>query len=239
MRYALYPTPHLREQPMIRNDYYMRLVEQFTQALAISTGFKQAKDYPKALSVIQNTLQQIFGVDPKFIDTIHEEDLLILLRSGNTVDPDRAVMIAALEKSAGEIYEAQGQEEKAYYAYLKSLALYLEVLLSDGDTVLKEYIPELDTLLDKFTDFDLSTSTKFRLWRYYEKTGKYASAEDALYELLGDEESGPEIVREGVDFYRRLLAKSDPELMAGRLPREEVEEGLAKLEQQVEKNWEE
>lgn len=216
---------------MIRNDYLMRLIEQFTQALAIALGFKRAKDYPRALSVIQNTLQQIFGVDAKFIDTIPEEDLLVLLRVNGIIDPDRAVMIAVLEKVTGEIYEAQGQEEGAYYAYLKSLALYLEVLLSDGDTVLKDHIPEIDSLLAKFTDFDLSYPTKFRLCLYYEKTGKYAKAEDVLYELLEDEESGPDMVREGIEFYRRLLAKSDLELTAGQLPREEVLEGLAKLEQ--------
>jgi tetratricopeptide (TPR) repeat protein len=218
---------------MFRNDYLMRLIEQFTQALAIALGFKRARDYPKALSVIQNTLQQIFGVDAKFIDTIPEEDLLVLLKVNGTIEPDRAVMIAALEKLTGEIYEAQGQEEEAYYAYLKSTTLSLEVLLTDGDTVLKDYIPEIDSLLAKFTDFDLSYPTKFRLCLYYEKTGKYAKAEDVLYELLEDEEAGPGIVREGIDFYRRLLSKSDPELTAGQLPREEVEEGLEKLEQQM------
>lgn len=218
---------------MIRNDYLMRLIEQFTQALAIALGFQRARDYPKALSVIRNTLQQIFGVDPGFLDTIHEEDLLILLKSGGAIDPDRTVMIAALQKLTGEIYETQGLEEEAYYAYLKSLALYLEVLLSDGDTLLKDYIPEIDSLLAKFTDYDLSCETKFRLLLYYEKTGKYAGAEDVLYELLDDEESGPEIIEAGIDFYRRLLEKSDPELVAGQLPRDEVEEGLAQLEQMM------
>jgi hypothetical protein len=215
---------------MIRNDYLMRLIEQFTQALAISLGFKRAKDYPKALSVIQNTLQQIFGVDAKFIATIPEEDLLGLLKVNGKIEPDRAVMIAALEKATGEIYEAQGNEEGAYYAYLKSLALYLEVLLNGGDTVLKDYIPDPDSLVAKFTDYDLPCPTKFRLWRYYEKAGKYAKAENILYELLNDEESGTDIVPEGILFYRRLLAKSDPELVAGQLPRDEIQEELARLE---------
>jgi hypothetical protein len=109
------------------------------------------------------------------------------------------------------------------------VAIYLEVLLTDGDTILKDNIPEIDSLLAKFTDYDLSYPIKFRLYLYYEKTGKYAKAEDVLYELLEDEEAGPGIVKEGIDFYQRLLAKSDPELTAGQLPRDEVEEGLAKL----------
>ena len=218
---------------MIRNDYLMRLTEQFTQSLAIALGFQRARDYSKALSVIQNTLQQIFGVDATFLEAIHEEDLLILLRSSGALDPDRTVMIAALEKLAGEIHEAQGQEEDAYYAYLKSLTLYLEVLLSDEDTLLKDYIPEIDSLLVKFTDYDLSCETKFRLLLYYEKTGNYGGAEDVLYELLEDEETGSEMLREGIGFYRRLLLKSDVELIAGQLPRDEVEEGLASLEQQL------
>lgn len=218
---------------MIRNDYLIRMIEQFTQAHSIALGFKQARDYPKALSVIHNTLQQIFGVNAKFLDAIHEEDLLILLKASGALDSDRAVMIAALEQVTGEIYEAQGLEEDAYYAFLKSLTLYLEVLLEDGDTLLKGHIPDMDSLLTKFTDYDLSCETKLRLLLYYEKTGKYAWAEDVLHELLEDEETGPEMIRDGIEFYRRLLAKSDAELTDGELPRDEAEEGLANLEQQL------
>lgn len=220
---------------MLRNDYLMRLIEQFTQVMTIALGFKKAKDYQKSLSVIQNTLQQIFGVDAKFIDSIPEEDLLILLKVNEIIVPDRAVMIAALQKVTGEIYEIQGNQEGCYYAYLKSLTLSLEVWLNDTDTsaqtLLKEYLPEIDSLDAKLADYNLPYPTKFRLWRYYEKFGKYAKAEDILYELLEDEEYGMDIVNEGISFYRRLLSKSDPELTAGKLPREEVEESLAKLEQ--------
>jgi len=75
-----------------------------------------------------------------------------------------------------------------------------------------------------------------RLLPYYERAGRYADAEDVLYELLtetrtldaGEFETGADV---GAAFYGRLLARADAELGAGGLPREEVEEGRHTLEQ--------
>jgi tetratricopeptide (TPR) repeat protein len=213
---------------MLRNDYLMRLIEQFTQAIALILGFKKAKEYKKSLTAIQDTVQQIFGVDAKFIDTIPEEDLLILLKVDGNIDPDRAVMIAALQRITGEIYEAQKELDLSYFAYLKSLTLYLEVFNHDGDTLLSDYLSEIEPLIGKLEHYELPCRTKHRLWRYYEKTGNYAKAEDLLYELIEADERESDILGQGVGFYERLLTKTDPELNAGNLPREEVEEGLTK-----------
>jgi hypothetical protein len=214
---------------MLRNDYLMRLIEQFTRAIALISGFKKARDYKKALSEIQDTVQQIFGVDAEFINTVPEEDLLILLKVDGKIDPDRAVMIAALQGIMGEIYEARNDPDSRYFAYLKSLTLYLEVFIHDGDTVLSEYLSEIEPLIGKLADYELPYPTKLRLWRYYEKTGNYSKAEDWLYELMDDVECESDLVSRGVSFYEHLLTKDDPALAAGNLPREEVEEGLTRL----------
>jgi hypothetical protein len=49
-----------------------------------------------------------------------------------------------------------------------------------------------------------------------------------LWELV-ETEDGDEYVEEGIDFYDRLLAKPDEDLVAGDLPRDEVAEGLARI----------
>jgi len=59
--------------------------------------------------------------------------------------------------------------------------------------------------------------------------GKYSQAEDALFEMIEAEDAGEGIVEQGIAFYTRLQQKSDAELLAGNLPREEVAEGLAHL----------
>ncbi len=214
---------------MLRNDYLMRLIEQFTQATALILGFKKAKKYKNSLAAIQDTVQQIFGVDAKFIDTIPEEDLLILLKVNGNVDPDRAVMIAALQRITGEIFEERNDSDASYFAYLKSLTLYLEVAISPEEPIFSEYPTEIEPLLTKLEPYELPYQTKHRLWRYYEKTGNYAKAEDILDELIETGESQGDILSQGISFYKRLLVKTDADLNAGNLPREEVEEGLTRL----------
>ena len=59
--------------------------------------------------------------------------------------------------------------------------------------------------------------------------GRYAQAEDLLYELLEAAPGSKQMVVQGVSFYQRLLQKSNQELITGNLPRAEIEEGLAEL----------
>jgi hypothetical protein len=51
-------------------------------------------------------------------------------------------------------------------------------------------------------------------------------AENVLFDILA---ATPEFSTEGLQFYRRLLTKSDEDLRAGNLPREEILEGIAEL----------
>jgi hypothetical protein len=66
------------------------------------------------------------------------------------------------------------------------------------------------------------------LFRYYESAGKYSKAEDVLFEALEDS-GGADWVAAGQAFYERLAGKSDAELAAGNLPREELEESREEL----------
>ncbi|MFL5697429.1 MAG: DUF6483 family protein, partial [Ktedonobacteraceae bacterium] len=82
---------------------------------------------------------------------------------------------------------------------------------------------------------ELPLKTKIKIFRYFEKMGSYARAEDVLFEMVEGEEkekepADNEVIEQGIAFYNRLLKKSDTDLKAGNLSREEVEEGLAQLE---------
>lgn len=68
---------------------------------------------------------------------------------------------------------------------------------------------------------------------YSELVGVFAKGEDALFrviKLIGPE---PRVVERGIGFYNTLLAKTDAELEAGDLPRDEVEESLGRLQAMV------
>ena len=221
---------------MLRNDYIMRLIEQFTQAMALILGFKNAQKYQDALDLTAETIQQLFGVDAKFIDTIPDEDLMVLLRTNDGIEPDKAIIIAALQKEAGDIFEAAGDSDSSYIRHSKALNLLLEVYNHDTPTNLPDYLNEtgIAGLIAKLDRYELPEATKLRLLLYYEKAGNFAKAEDLLYDMI--ETGQPEIIDRGIAFYRRIALKSDQQLEAGNLPREEVQEGLAELERMKEQN---
>lgn len=91
---------------------------------------------------------------------------------------------------------------------------------------------EVDKLLEKIViEEDLSDVQRYRLFKYYWVIGQYASAEDLIYFMVKNSNSAAKetYIKEGINFYKDLLLKSDNELTIGNLPRDEVNEGLAEL----------
>ena len=77
-------------------------------------------------------------------------------------------------------------------------------------------------------DVPLPVPVLRRLFAYLEDRGLYATAEDALYEWLDQDEAAA--IPEGIAFYDRLSKKTDADLERGNLPRTEIDEGRNKLQ---------
>jgi tetratricopeptide (TPR) repeat protein len=214
---------------MIRQDYIMRMIEQLLRVLAEATALKKATQYPEALLALDQALQELTGFDSKFVNALPDESLILMLKSGDTLDADKCIIIADLLEAEGDIYEAQGRLDESYYRYLKALNLFLAAFLSHVQTNLPHHFVQIETIGDKLALYELPRKTKYNLWQYYEQVGRYAQAEDVLYELIEAEADAPEIVAQGISFYQRLLSKSSKELVTGNLPRAEIEEALAEL----------
>jgi hypothetical protein len=65
--------------------------------------------------------------------------------------------------------------------------------------------------------------------QYCERTGSFAKAEDAFFALLDVEPGNSRLIDFGIAFYQRLQSQSNEALVAGDLPRAEVEAGLGEL----------
>jgi hypothetical protein len=221
---------------MLRNDYIMRMIEQFINALAQIQLYKKGEDYLRAFQASEETFQQLFGVNSAFFNMVPTEDLLSLLQTDGILDRDKTIMIAALLKLEGDIYEAQKDPEESSFRHLKSLDLYLEAFLCNSRIELAQHFSDIGELVSSLEDYELPEETNQRLWRYYEKDSQYAKAEDIIYALMenGRDERGT--LEQGIYFYERLINKSDRDLIAGNLPRDEVEDGLAGLKELRRKN---
>lgn len=215
---------------MTQRDYILRMAEMLGRALADILYSREIRDYAAAHELIEEQFRQILGVGAGFIHSVPEDTLLSMLTSFDTLDIEKCLMLAILLKAEGDIYEDQANPDASYYSYLKSLNLFLEVLLYEDNFKSAGNFPEIEDLLNKLEAYELPVRTEQLLFRYFEEIGKYSRAEDVLFDMLDTGEADDELIERGFAFYRRLMRKSDAELLAGNLAREEVEEGLGRLE---------
>ena len=138
--------------------------------------------------------------------------------------------VAALLKTEGDIFANLEKQDESYYRHLKALNLFLRLFLHGKDIEELKLFPNIDDLVQKLEEYELPLPTNQQLFRYYEKAGRYAKAEDVLFEMLEADVLPQDMVTEGMNFYQRLLAKSDDELLLGNLSRDELADGLRQVE---------
>src|SRR6266700_3284006 len=219
---------------MINKDYILRMAERFGRYLDIIIGLRQSNKHEEALIYIDDLFLQTTGLTTGFINSASEDMLLNLLSPLRVLNVEKCLWMAMLLKEEANIYENMGQPTESYYRYLKSLFLFIEVSQRDSAVQELDIDAAISDILNKLAEYELPFKTQERLFRYYEKTGKYAKAEDVLFEMVeaeieasGNKEA---IIQQGMAFYGQLMKKSAAALQAGNLSREEVEEGLAQLQ---------
>ena len=217
---------------MRRDDYLIRLIRQFIETLTGIRSLRAAQQDYAALEAITKLAARLLELPDDGRLRSLREVLAYMGQAGPvTLDRDRQIALAALLVEAGSIYEAQRRLDDSYHCYLQALHRMLEVTLDGSGAALPEYAPRVERIAAALRDYSLPSGTLMRLLQYYEQAGAYGKAEDVLALLLDAEPHSREVVALGRGFYRRLLQVGDDALAAGNLPREEVEEGLARLEE--------
>ncbi len=152
---------------MTQKDYILRIAEDVGRALAQIIYHEEIQDYQGALSLIDELFKQTVGMGSGFIHAISEETLLTMLTLLGILDVEKALMIATLLKAEGDIYEDQGNPDKAYYSYLKSVNLFLEIVLRDDNLHDLRCSSEIEDLLGKLEAYELPLNTRRLLFQLY------------------------------------------------------------------------
>jgi tetratricopeptide (TPR) repeat protein len=152
---------------MTQKDYIPRIAEDVGRALAQIIYHKEIQDYQGSLSLIDELFKQAVGAGSGFIHAISEETLLAMLTLLGVLNLEKALLIATLLKAEGDIYEDQGNPEVAYESYLKSLNLFLEILLCDDNLHDLRVSPEVEDLLGKLKAYELPLNTRRLLFKLY------------------------------------------------------------------------
>src|SRR6266851_3528848 len=163
---------------MMQRDYILRMIEQLSRVLIRILNLREAEDYEGALSLINDVFKQTLGLSSDFINSLSDETLLAMLTSVGTLNVEKCFLAATLLKAEGEIKDDQDNPDKSYYCYLKALHLFLAILLSDEKINDQDLFLEIEKVLSKLEPYELPFSTKPQLFQYFERTGRYAKAED-------------------------------------------------------------
>jgi tetratricopeptide (TPR) repeat protein len=209
-----------------QRDYILRQVEMAAQMLARILGLARQGQRDQAIGLFDQAYQPLVGVSGRVVATLTEEQLLTLLTSGSSPDARRVAVAMELLLVEGDLHDQAGRAADAAARYRRALGL--AAYLAGHTTSLPD--PALaERLAARAAALDLAPRQRMDLCRLQEAVGRYADAEDSLFEVIdGDPDDGT-AVDQGIAFYQRLLAKEDADLEAGGLPRDEVRAALAEL----------
>lgn len=214
---------------MLESGYTKKLIEQFKAALIRIEELKLENNPEEALGVIQQAFSSMFRLNSMFFDSVSIDNLLDILRANGVIEKDKAIIISKLLEEEAELLEKMNKPNDSFYLYVKSLNLFLEAFLCDREAELISYLEDIDIIFGKVCDYKLPDKVLTALISYYEQKQHYDSGDDMVFELLDNSNNSPEAVDIGINFYKKLLTKSDEELVSGNLPRKEAEEGLLEL----------
>src|SRR6266567_7344999 len=189
---------------MLNRDYILRIFEQLGRELAIITGLRKHNKYEDALTYIDNLFLQMTGLTSGFINSISEEMLIKTFSPLGRLNAQTCLWTASLLKAEGGVYEDLGNANESYYRFHKALFLLLEVILHEPVDDDSELFQAIDDLQQKLADYELPVPIKEKLFAYYEHIGRYATAEDLLFEMFEQSPPDAHAFVLGLDFYTRL-----------------------------------
>jgi hypothetical protein len=225
---------------MPKQDFLMRLVEQLRGLLPYILDLVKAGNYDEAHAVIDQAVRELVGIGTDGL--VHLPDAVILdrLQADNaTAWEDKCLFLTAVLVEEADILMKEGvdlSDGRAHARYLKALNLLLILAMSGSEADdLADIVPDVDQIVLALTDSHLPGQTCENLILYYEERGDYTAVEDTLFDWLENtpielRADGSNPWQTGLDIFERLNQKTEAQLEAGGLTREEVAMALADLQ---------
>jgi Family of unknown function (DUF6483) len=214
---------------MIRQDYLLRIIEQFGQVWARLIGQIRAGLFPSARATLDQAYQQMLGLTPEAVRALSVSELLARMQfeAPPDVGRERCLILSALLSVEGGLADEQRDPDLGAQYYQKSLDILLATLIQYPAQTPPEYAPTVERLVAALADYQLPSSSNRLLFSYYEQSGAFAKAEDRIFELRDQAPQDRTVAALGEAFYRRLRSYTDAQLQAGDFSRQEIKAGLA------------
>lgn len=214
---------------MFKDDYIMKIIRQASAVFQRVLGLVKAEQYDEAEGAIEEASIEYLGMDWDTVEHNSAENLIAILGNNDQAGLGQLIMLADLLKAQGIIYDEEDQEELAVASFLKALQVRLQLTIG-SDLSNAHLDATIDELVGGYLeDYILPTPIVQLLFTYYEKTTQFDKAEETLWELVDDHITEVDMVQKGLEFYERLLQKTDTDLATGGMTRAEVQSGFDDL----------
>lgn len=214
---------------MLKSDYTTKMIEQFKKAMEKIENRKYHNDWNSISDIIDSAFKEIFRLGSNFFNSISFENVLDIVTMNGNIEQDRCIIVAKFLEEEAEALIHIGKEAESNPMLQKSLKLFLEAYSAEKKADLEVYFSDIKTIYEKIDYMEIDNRSKLQLIDYFKAKGIYTKCEDLFYEILEDS-SDEEYIKKGIDFYNNLLNKSDEELENADLPRNEVLDGLKRLQ---------
>ena len=192
-------------------------------------GLKQAGDYQDALEEIDQTLEQLLGMDREIIKMMDDESIYKILTKEEQIDLERLRFIADLYKEEGDILLLQEQKQQSDNYYLSSLNYYLKISLNSEPLHQIELSQKVEEIIQKLGNINYSNGTLYNLFCYFENNSKYENAENTITVLANRPDNKANTRSELISFYKRLLEVEPKVLQSNGISRKQIENKLKEL----------
>ena len=217
---------------MFKDDYVLRHVRLFVQAIARLIGLIKEGDLGFALETIRVSFSDYLGMGlDDFLDYPDErlKDFLYFGELG-AMGLNRAAFASALLLQAGRIFDMKGNRDRALLCFEKTLRLLVDVLLAEEEAQeMPPFSPAVEDVLAEVELAELKDATLLPLVFYLERQADLERAHAAVQRLLSRNPGDPDTADMARSFYEYLLDESDEKLAEGRLPRIKVQAALDEL----------
>lgn len=213
----------------MQQDYVLRMIEQLGSFVATVLNLQKNGKTGEALEELNDAYGKFSGLSPTLVHALSEEDLVQLLHSRGGIDPNRCWALAELLREEAVIYDDLGQTTESAPRFLKSLRLYLEVIDEIDDLPVVLNVTGIEQIIERAGELDLPRQTRLRTIDYLERSGRLDVAENLVIWSLDGRDADEERFDDAEAFYQRLLRRSDADLAAAGMSREEAIDGQSRI----------
>jgi tetratricopeptide (TPR) repeat protein len=175
---------------MIRQDFILRLIEQFAQTLARSLNSAKEGDFENSEKNLESDFNGLLGDRYGDLDAHDEQQIIkvILDEEGPLCGRDIAALVSAYFHARYTVLNAKGDRDAALNYLERSIGILLQLSLLFEPAEFPNIVPKMEHLLHEHLETGKPLGKyQLALAGYFEKTGQYQLTIDILEETIKEQ----------------------------------------------------